>query len=77
MNTSEEACPIPLDPELHQALLEKAANNNCSVADLVNEAVRQSLLEDQIDLAAFEERAAEPTITYEELLQDLRAHGKI
>ena len=36
-----------------------------------------ALKEDQEDLAAFEERANEPTRTYEELLEDLKAHGKI
>jgi len=36
-----------------------------------------TLSEDQEDLAAFDERADERTITYEELLKDLKAHGKI
>jgi len=40
-------------------------------------ALRLSLAEDQEDLAAFEDRVAEPTISYEALLNDLRAHGKI
>lgn len=49
--------------------------SHCSVSDLVNEAVRQSLAEDQEDLAAFEARAHEPTICYEALLSDLNVHG--
>jgi hypothetical protein len=36
-----------------------------------------ALREDQEDLAAFEERSAEPLMTYEELLKDLKTHGKI
>jgi hypothetical protein len=36
-----------------------------------------ALREDQEDLSAFEERAAEPTLSYEELLEDLKAHGKL
>jgi Arc/MetJ-type ribon-helix-helix transcriptional regulator len=40
----------------------------------VSDAVRQALRE---DLAAFAERAVEPTMTYEELLKDLKEHGKI
>jgi len=47
------------------------------MSDLVNDAVRMALREDQEDLAAFDERAGEPTISFEELLKDLRAHGKI
>jgi hypothetical protein len=47
------------------------------VSELVNDAVRNALAEDQEDLAAFEERAAEPLLSYEELLNDLKAHGQI
>lgn len=36
-----------------------------------------ALIEDQEDLAAFEERASEPTISYEALLEELRAHGVV
>ena len=68
---------VYFDPELHKALRLKAAGTERSISDLVNEAVRQALGEDQEDLAALEERAAEPTITYEALLDDLKAHGKI
>jgi hypothetical protein len=47
------------------------------MSDLVNDAVRMALREDQEDLAAFDERAGEATISYEELLRNLRVHGKI
>ena len=68
---------IYYEPELHKALRMRAASTGRSISELVNEAVRQALREDQEDLAAFEERAAEPTITYEALLKDLKTHGKI
>ncbi len=68
---------VYFDPEIHKALRLKAANTECSISDLVNEAVSRSLSEDHDDLAALVERAAEPTITYEALLNDLKAHGKI
>jgi len=45
--------------------------------DLVNDAVRAALAEDQEDLAAFDDRVAEPTLSYGELLNDLKAHGKL
>ncbi len=35
------------------------------------------MLEDQEDLSAFEQRAEEATISYEELLEDLKSHGKL
>ena len=68
---------VYFDPEIHRALRLKAASTDRSISDLVNEAVRQALREDQEDLATLQERAAEPTISYEALLEDLKAHGKL
>jgi hypothetical protein len=47
------------------------------MSDLINEAVLRALQEDSEDLAAFEARVAEPEVTYEALLKDLKAHGRI
>ena len=68
---------IYFDPQLHAALRLKAVHSNRSLSDLVNDAVRAALAEDQEDLAAFEHRLAEPVMSYEELLNDLKAHDKI
>jgi len=68
---------IYFDPDVHKALRVKAANTETSVSGLVNRAVRQLLEEDREDLEAIAERLAEPTITYEALLKDLKANGKI
>lgn len=64
-------------PEIHDALRLKAATTHRSISDLVNDAVRLSLVEDHEDLEAFETRVSEPTITYEALLKDLKRHGKL
>jgi hypothetical protein len=64
-------------PELHKAIRLKAAHTNRSVSDIVNDAVRLALREDHEDLRAFEDRVAEPVISYEALLKDLKAHGKL
>lgn len=64
-------------PDLHKAIRLKAAHTNRSLSDVVNDAVRLALREDQEDLAAFEERRKEPVLSYEALLKDLKAHGKI
>lgn len=68
---------IYFDPQLHAALRLKAVHAQRTISDLVNEAVRAALAEDYEDLAAFAERADEPTMSYEELLADLKAHGKL
>ena len=77
MNEPAKRSTIYLDPALHRALRIKAVHTRRSMSDLGNDAVRMALREDQEDLAAFDERGEEPTISYEELLKDLRTHGKI
>jgi len=68
---------VYFEPEIHQALRMKAATAHISISDVVNEAVRLALQEDQEDLKAFEERVNEPTLSYEEMLNELKTHGKI
>ncbi len=68
---------VYLDQELHQALRLKAAVTDSSMSKLINEMIRERLAEDAEDLEAFRERADEPVINYESLLQDLQAHGKL
>ena len=68
---------IYLDADLHQALRLKAAANDVSVSDLVNDAVRVALAEDQEDLAAFEERAEEPVVALEDAVRYLERNGGV
>jgi len=68
---------VYFDPAIHHALRVKAATAHLSVSEIVNEAVRIALREDQEDLGVFELRANEPTISYEALLEDLKSNGKI
>ncbi len=77
MKTSPKRATIYFDPDLHRALRLKAAETEQSVSELVNEAVKLSLAEDAEDLAAFEARASEPNLPFEEVLKDLRQRGKI
>lgn len=68
---------IYLETDLHRALRLKAIETDSTISDLVNGAVRSSLLEDAEDLAAFEERASEATIPYGDFVQALRRDGKL
>jgi len=43
----------------------------------MNEAVELSLAEDAEDLAAFEERASEPSLPFGEVVKELKKRGKI
>ncbi len=68
---------IYLEPELHQALRMKSVETHRSVSALINDLVRERLFEDAEDLQAFRNRADEPVISYESLLEELRADGKV
>ncbi len=77
MDAAAIRATIYFDPEIHKAIRMKAADTHRTLSDIVNEAVRAALREDQEDLAAFEDRVAEPVISYESLLKDLKANGKL
>ncbi len=77
METITKRTTVYLDKELHQALRLKAAMSDRSMSDLINEMIRERLAEDAEDLKAFRDRADEPVISYESLLQELQAHGKL
>ncbi len=68
---------VYLDPAIHRALRLRAAETDRTMSDLVNEAVKLSLLEDAEDLAAFDERASEPNLPFEDVVKELRRRSKI
>ena len=77
MSNLSKRSTIYFEPDIHQALKLKSASSQLSVSELVDEAVRLLMNEDQEDLAIFSERADEKEISYEALLNDLKKHGKI
>ncbi len=77
MKTNTKRTTIYLDSDLHRALRIKAAQMERPMSELVEEAIRSSLAEDSIDLAAFDERKDEPSLTFEGVLKKLRKNGKI
>jgi len=77
MATQTKRATVYFDPILHKALRLKAVETSRSVSELVNEAVRDALSEDAEDLLAFEERADETLISYEEMVKGLKKDGRI
>ncbi|HPA77235.1 MAG TPA: CopG family transcriptional regulator [Kiritimatiellia bacterium] len=77
MTTLTKRATVYLRPGLHKALRLKSVETSQSLSEIVNEAVQVALAEDAEDLAAFEERAHEPVISYEAALKELKKHGKI
>ena len=68
---------VYLDPALHKALRLKALETSRSMSELINEAIKDSIAEDAEDLAAFDERADEPLISYDEMVKRLKNDGRI
>lgn len=77
MTSALKRATIYLDPDLHKALRLKSVETSRSISDLVNEAVRETLVEDAEDLAAFDERANEPLISYSDMVKRLKEDGRI
>ena len=77
MSKLSKRATVYFDPALHRALRVRAATSNQSVSELVDEAIRQMMKEDQEDLETYAARVAEPEISYEAMLGDLKKHGKI
>ncbi len=66
-----------LDDTLHKALRIKAAETRQSMSDLVNDALKAVLREDIEDISAWKDRRNEKTISYDELLSQLKEDGTI
>ncbi len=78
MSTTEVVrSTVYLEPDLHQALRLKSAHSQRSMSDIVNEALRQALRDDQEDLTSVRARAKEPALSYEDFLAKLKADGTL
>jgi len=68
---------VYFEPDIHKALRLKSAVSERSMSEMVNEAVRLSLAEDAEDLTAFDERADEPTVDFEDFVKKMKRSGKL
>ena len=78
MSTTEAVrSTVYLDPVLHQALRLKSAHSRRSMSDIINEALRQALREDQEDLAVVRARGKERALSSRSFLAKLKADGTL
>lgn len=68
---------VYFDPFVHQALQTKAAETDCSISDLVNDAVKQALAGNAEDIETFDTREHEADYVFEDVVMDLKRRGKI
>ena len=66
---------VYFEPSAYRALKVRAALSDRTLSDLVNEAVLQSLREEEVDANAVRERAAEPYRAFDEVVKDLKRDG--
>lgn len=72
---AKKRATIYLNPRIYRALKVKSATTDRPVSDLIDEAVTLALREDEMDLAAAEDRANEPSRRFSEVLRDLKRDG--
>ena len=77
MSILTKRATVYLDPMLHKALRLKSLETSRSMSDLINDAVRDEVAEDADDLAAFDARKNEPTLSFEDFVKELKRNGKI
>jgi hypothetical protein len=75
MSQLSQRSTIYFDPDMHKALRLKAAEENRSISEIVNEAIAMLTAEDAEDIAAVDARVSEPVVSYAEFVQSLKADG--
>lgn len=68
---------VYFEPEVHKALRLRAAANDRSISELVNEAVRVLLAEDAADLSAIDRRNKERSESFDSFVQGMKRRGLI
>ena len=77
MKQTAKRATIYFEESVYKALRLKGAAASRSLSDLVNQAVKEALAEDEADLSAYRDRVAEPAVAYEDFLRELKKNGKI
>lgn len=77
MSNLSKRTTVYFEPKTFHALKKKAEISNLSVSEMIDEAVRLLISEDEVDLQAISERKDEAEMSYEALLKHLKPKGKI
>jgi hypothetical protein len=77
MENAVKKFTIYFDSDIHNALRNKAIITNNTISAIVNIEMRRAFAEDIEDLYAFEERANEPDLDFEDIVTYLKNKGKL
>ena len=75
MSQLSQRSTVYFDPQVRKALRLKAAQENRSISDIVNEAVALLASEDAEDITDFDSRKNEPTVDYANFMASLKNDG--
>jgi len=75
--TAPKRATVYFEPEIHKALRLRAAADDRSISDIVNEAVRVSLAEDAADLSAIDKRRRERSESFDSFVRGMKRRGLI
>ena len=75
--TTPKRATVYLEPEVHRALRLRAAANDMSISDMVNDAVKAALAEDAEDLESFDRRKSEKSISLESFVRGMKRRGRL
>jgi hypothetical protein len=68
---------VELDREIYRVLKLRAASTGQTISEIVNGSLRLLLVEDAIDLEAFELREDEPALAFRAVARDLVRRGRL
>lgn len=75
MSQLSQRSTVYFDPQMHKALRLKAAQENRSISDIVNEAVVLLASEDAEDITDCDSRKNEPSVDYANFVASLKNDG--
>jgi hypothetical protein len=75
--TSPKRATVYFEADVHRALRLRAAANDRSMSDMVNDAVKAALAEDAVDLEAFDERRKERSSPFESFVRGMKRRGRL
>ena len=75
MTQLSQRSTVYFDPDMHKALRLKAAEENRSISEIINEAVSLLTAEDAEDYSEVDARMSEPSIGYSDFMKSLKAGG--
>ncbi len=75
--TSPKRATVYFEADVHRALRLRAAADDRSMSDMVNDAVKVALAEDAVDLEAFDKRRKERSSHFESFVRGMKRRGRI